>query len=75
MAVFPSWEHRHLLSKIKTNGVNYVIEITKKEKEYLLEHGCHWHYDVMSTVHKKHYYARECEKVSKLLDQLKKKGN
>jgi len=52
-----------------------VIEITKNEKDYLVSHGCHWHYDVMTTVHKKHYYARECEKVFKLLEQFKKKGN
>jgi len=49
----------------------YVIEITKKQADYLSKHGCYWHYDIMATIHRRHYYARECPKVFKLLDKQK----
>lgn len=48
-----------------------MIEITKKEKDYLEKHGCYWHYDIMATLHRRHYYARECPKVNRLLDKFK----
>ena len=48
-----------------------MIEISKKEMKYLTSHGCRWHGDIMASLSRAHYYAKDCEKVNSLLNKYR----
>ena len=46
-----------------------MIEITKGEKDYLLANHCYWHTHIFASTTRRHYYAREDERILSLLAQ------
>lgn len=55
-----------------------MVEITKGECEYLLAHHCYWHTHIFASTTRRHYYAREDERIIQLIMQKRqhdKKGD
>lgn len=50
---------------------NLVIEISNLEKNFLVSRGCRWHRDIMASLSRAHYYAKDCEKVNNLLKEYR----
>lgn len=46
-----------------------MVEITKNEVDYLLKHKCFWHTHIFSSTTRRHYYAREDDRILRLLQQ------
>ena len=44
-----------------------MIEISKKEKDYLIANGCRWHNEIFASTTRRHYYAREDARVMRLI--------
>ena len=49
-----------------------MIEISKNEKNYLVENGCRWYEDIHASTTRRHYYATESPKVKSLLNKYKR---
>lgn len=50
-----------------------MINITKNEKEYLLQKGCRWYEEIHASTTRRHYYATETPKVKRLLKEYNNK--
>ena len=46
-----------------------MLNISKSEKDYLLNHGCQWHVHIFASTTRRHYYAREDQRIINLLEK------
>lgn len=58
----------------KLQGGIIIIIITKKEKDYMISHGCKYHTDVFKTIGCSggKYYLKESPKLLRILDEYRK---
>ena len=52
-----------------------MIEISKSEKDYLLANHCYWHTHIFASTTRRHYYAREDERILQLLARKRGTNN